>query len=102
MTEYHLRSEIMIATKDRDTITEVAREYGAAKVVLFGSSLAEDREPNDIDLGVSGIEPRLFFRFYGELMMRLPKPIDIIDLAYRSRFTELVERDGVVLYVSTS
>jgi len=26
----------MIATKDRDTITEVAREYGAAKVVLFG------------------------------------------------------------------
>jgi predicted nucleotidyltransferase len=90
----------MIATKDRDTITEVAREYGAAKVVLFGSSLAEDREPNDIDLGVSGIEPRLFFRFYGELMMRLSKPIDIIDLAYRSRFTELIERDGVVLYVS--
>jgi hypothetical protein len=33
-------------------------------------------------------------------MMRLSKPIDIIDLAYRSRFTELVERDGVVLYVS--
>ena len=92
----------MIAKKDRDTITEVAREYGVAKVVLFGSSLAEDREPHDIDLGVKGIEPRLFFRFYGELMMRLSKPVDVIDLAYRSRFTELVERDGVVLYGSTS
>ena len=102
MTEYYVHGRVMIAKKDRDTITEVAREYGVAKVVLFGSSLVEDREPNDIDLGVSGIEPRLFFRFYGELMMRLSKPIDIIDLAYRSRFTELVERDGVVLYVSTS
>jgi hypothetical protein len=53
MREYHLHSEIMLATKDRDTITEVAREYGAAKIVLFGSSLAEDCEPNDIDLGVA-------------------------------------------------
>ena len=92
----------MIAKKDRDTIAEVAREYGAAKVVLFGSSLAEDREPNDIDLAVEGIEPRPFFRFCGELIMRLSKPVDLADLAYRSRFTELVERNGVVLYPLTS
>lgn len=32
----------------RDTITEGVREYGAAKVVLFGYSLAEDREASDI------------------------------------------------------
>jgi predicted nucleotidyltransferase len=92
----------MIAKKDRDTITEIAREYRVGKVVLFGSSAAEGREPNDIDLGVKGIEPRLFFRFCGDLMMRLSKPVDLIDLAYRSRFTELVERDGVVLYGSAS
>jgi len=92
----------MIAKKDRDTITEVAREYGAAKVALFGSATSEDREPNDIDLGVKGIDSRLFFRFYGELMMRLSKPVDVIDLSVRSRFTELIERDGVVLYASAS
>ena len=85
----------MIAEADRKTITEIAREYKVGKVVLFGSSLREGREPNDIDLGVKGIEPRLFFRFYGELLMRLSKPVDVVDLAYRSRFTELVERDGV-------
>ncbi len=92
----------MIAKRDRDTITEIAREYRVGKIVLFGSSIAEGREPYDIDLGVKGIEPRLFFRFYGELMMRLTKPVDLVDLAFRSRFTELVERDGVVLYGSTS
>jgi len=88
----------MIAKEDRETIAELAREYNVSRVILFGSSAAQDREPNDLDLGVKGIEPRLFFRFYGELLMRLSKPVDLIDLSYKSRFTELVERDGVVLY----
>jgi predicted nucleotidyltransferase len=99
---YDVSGKLMIAKTDRDTITESAREYGAAKVVLFGSSISEGREPQDIDLGVKGIRPKLFFRFYGELMMRLSKPVDLVDLAYRSRFTELVERGGVVLYGSAS
>ena len=88
----------MIAKKDRDTIADIAREYGVAKVVLFGSSLAEDREPNDIDLGVRGIEPRLFFRFYGQLMKRLSRPVDVVDLSQRTLFTELVEETGLTIY----
>jgi predicted nucleotidyltransferase len=51
----------MIAQKDRETIAEIVREYRVAKVVLFGSSIAENRESQDIDVGVKGIEPRLFF-----------------------------------------
>ena len=92
----------MIAEADREVITQVAREFKVGKVVLFGSSLTEGREPNDIDLGVKGIEPRLFFRFYGELLMRLAKHVDLVDLGHRSRFTEMVERDGIVLYGSAS
>jgi predicted nucleotidyltransferase len=88
----------MIASEDRETIIRLAREYRVSRVVLFGSSLAEDKDPRDIDLGVKGIDPLLFFRFYGELLMQLSRPVDLVDLAYRSRFTELVERDGVVLY----
>jgi predicted nucleotidyltransferase len=90
--------ELMIAKKDRDTITEIAREYRVGEVVLFGSSIAEGREPHDIDLGVKGIEPRLFFRFYGELMMRLSKPVDVVDLSQRTLFTELVEETGLTIY----
>ena len=84
MTEYYVHSRVMIAKKDRDTITEVAREYGVAKVVLFGSSLVEDREPND--------------RFYGELMQRLSRPVDLVDLSQRTLFTDLVEETGVTVY----
>jgi len=85
----------MIAEEDRDTIIRLARKYGVAEVVLFGSSLVKGKDSHDIDLGVKGIDPRLFFRFYGELMMSLPKPVDVVDLSQRSRFTDLVERRGV-------
>lgn len=88
----------MITQEDRDTIIRLAREYRVSRAILFGSSVAEDRESHDIDLGVEGIEPRLFFRFYGDLLMQLSKPVDLVDLGWRSRFTELVERDGVVFY----
>jgi predicted nucleotidyltransferase len=93
-----ISDELMIAEKDRDTITEIAREYRVAKVVLFGSSIAGDRESHDIDLGVKGIEPRLFFRFYGQLMKRLSKPVDVVDLSQHTLFTELIEETGLTIY----
>jgi predicted nucleotidyltransferase len=88
----------MIAATDREMIARLAREYGVSSVVLFGSSLAEGQEARDIDLGVRGIKPRLFFRFYGDLLMHLSKSVDLIDLSRRSRFTDLVEKEGVVIY----
>ncbi len=88
----------MITQEDRDTIIRLAREYRASRVILFGSSVVEDREPHDIDLGVEGIEPRLFFRFYGKLMKYLSKPVDVVDLSQRTLFTELVEETGLTIY----
>ncbi len=94
----HACHGVMINQHDRDTITRLAREYKVSKVILFGSSIAEGRESHDIDLGVKGIDPLLFFRFYGDLMQHLSKPVDLIDLAQRTLFTELVEETGVAIY----
>ena len=88
----------MIAAADREIIVRLAREYGVSTVVLFGSSLSEDRGARDIDLGVRGIKPRLFFRFYGDLLMHLSKSVDLVDLSRRSRFTDLIEKQGMVIY----
>jgi hypothetical protein len=49
-------------------------------------------------LGVIGIEPRQFFRFYGNLMFRLSKPVDLIDLSKDTKFNEIFKRDGVAIY----
>ena len=50
------------------------------------------------ELGVKGIEPRLFFKFYAELFKHLSKPVDLIDLSKKSLFNDLVEETGVRIY----
>ena len=52
----------------------------AKRVLLFGSSLNR-RESRDIDIAVEGILPKDFFSYYGDLMLSLSKPVDIIDIS---------------------
>ncbi|MDI9434191.1 MAG: nucleotidyltransferase domain-containing protein [Planctomycetota bacterium] len=88
----------MISPTDRQQIEAICRKYGARRALLFGSSLDASREARDIDLAVEGVCPRDFFRFYGELMFALSKPVDVIDLSGQSKFLDLVRREGVLLY----
>jgi len=64
---------------------------------LFGSSLNKN-EYNDIDLAVKGIKPELFFKFYGELLRNLTKPVDLIDLSEKSLFNQIIEETAVKIY----
>ncbi len=88
----------MITDKEKQTIIKTATKYHAKRVILFGSALSPDKESRDIDIGVEGIEEKDFFTFYGELMCALSKPVDVIDLSIESRFSELVNREGIPLY----
>ncbi len=88
----------MIADRDRQIIEETAAKYHVKRVILFGSSLSPDKESRDIDIGVDGFEEKDFFAFYGELMCALSKPVDVVDLSTKSRFVELIQREGVPLY----
>lgn len=88
----------MITEKEKEVIIQYARKYNVASVYLFGSSAGEGTEANDIDLAVKGILPRLFFKFYGELLRSLSKPVDLVDLSQRSLFNQMVEERGVKIY----
>jgi uncharacterized protein len=88
----------MISDSERQTIVKMATKYHAKRVLLFGSALSPDKESSDIDIGVEGIEDKDFFTFYGELMCALSKPVDVIDLSITSRFSELVNLEGMPLY----
>lgn len=88
----------MISEKDKEIIIEYAKKYEVSYVILFGSSARNDKESNDIDIGVNGIEPRLFFDFYAELFKNLSKPVDLIDLSKKSLFSKLVEKRGIRIY----
>ena len=87
----------MITEKDKSTILKYAKKYGLEKVILFGSS-KERMDARDIDIGVRGIAPKLFFDFCWELYRDLSKPVDIIDLSKDCLFNKLIEKEGIVLY----
>ena len=42
-----------------------------------------------------GIADGLFFRFWGDLMLRASKPVDVIDLGRGGKFSEIVRREGL-------
>jgi predicted nucleotidyltransferase len=88
----------MITDNDKRIIQQIAGKYHVKRVVLFGSSLSPDKEGRDIDIGVEGVEGEDFFAFYGELLCALSKPVDVIDLSVKSRFVEIVQREGIPLY----
>jgi len=88
----------MISERERSIILKYAEKYNVSSVYLFGSSIRTDVEPRDIDIGVKGLRSDLFFKFYGELIQELPKPVDIVDLSKPSLFTDLVEQEGVRIY----
>jgi len=88
----------MISDSDRTTIEAMCRKYQVRRAILFGSSLDPQRPGRDIDLAVDGLASRDFFRFYGELMCALSKPVDVVDLANQSKFMQIVIRTGTLLY----
>ena len=88
----------MITDIDKKIIEQLARKYHATRVVLFGSSLSPTQQYRDIDIGIEGIEEKDFYVFYGELLCALSKPVDIIDLSKKTRFIELILREGIPLY----
>lgn len=88
----------MLTETEKEIIISCAKKYKVSSVFLFGSSLEKDKEANDIDIGVKGVEPRLFFKFYAELFKYLPKPVDLVDLSKKCLFNELIEKNGVKIY----
>jgi len=88
----------MISKKDKMKIIKLAKKYKISTIYLFGSSLDKYNKGNDIDLGVKGIHPKLFFKFYGELIRSLSKSVDLVDLSKKSSFNNVVEKNGVKIY----
>jgi len=88
----------MLSEIDKTTIQTISKKYHARRVLLFGSSLDATKESRDIDLAVEGITHGDFFKYYGDLLLALSRPVDVIDLSEKSRFVTLVEREGVPIY----
>jgi len=80
-------------------IASISKEFGAKRVLLFGSCLEDIESARDIDIAVSGIEPREFFKYYGKVSMAVENEVDIIDLDdVREHLYKRVLSKGRVVY----
>ena len=80
-------------------IIDISTKFGAEKVILFGSCLDDVESAHDIDLAVSGVKPRDFFKYYGKVSMIVDDEVDIVDLDdIREHLHKRILSKGRVIY----
>lgn len=80
-------------------IIAISKEFGAEKILLFGSCLEDIKSAQDIDIAVSGIKPREFFKYYGKVSMAVDDEVDIVDLDdIREYLCRKILSKGKVIY----
>ena len=88
-----------ILERELKKIAGISKEFGAKKVILFGSCLKDIESAQDIDIAVSGIGPREFFKYYGKVSMSVENEVDIVDLDdIREHLYKRVLSQGQVIY----
>lgn len=87
-----------ISTEDLRRSIEILRDFGATRILLFGSGAISPETAQDIDLGCQGIPPRHFFLAAGKLLQEITSPIDLIDLTPNTPRNEFIRAHAKVLY----
>jgi predicted nucleotidyltransferase len=84
----------------REVATLLRGRFDAQRVVAFGSLVGPDffSERSDVDLAVSGIPPKVFFKAWAAAADACPFQLDLVDLADCSAALQrLIEEEGVEL-----
>ncbi len=85
--------------RELDKIINISREFGAEKVLLFGSCLEKVESAQDIDIAVKGVKPEKFFEMYGKILGVIDSEIDLIPLEdTREHFSKRILEKGKVIY----
>ena len=81
----------------------LAAQYGARRVILFGSLARGEavHAQSDIDLAVEGLAPAVYFRALAQVWQLLPLDVelDLVPLeTARPELLEHIAEEGIVLY----
>ena len=78
-----------------DQLVAVLKSSGAKTVYVFGSAAKGTmRDDSDVDLAVSGLPPKNFFKALSAASNVLERPINLIDLDEATPFTRYLIEEG--------
>lgn len=86
-----------IAQAQIDKIINLAKSYGAVRVILFGSSLEPHGQARDIDRACDGVQGWKLYELAARLEEELQSSLDLVPLSPSTRFTKIIEQSGRVL-----
>jgi predicted nucleotidyltransferase len=90
-----------IPVKYQDDIkkaTNFLKNEGCKDVFLFGSMVTGKIHQNsDIDIGITGLPPKKYFRVYANLDKELSNKIDLVDFDLKNDFYVLLNSLGEVV-----
>jgi len=76
---------------------EIARSYGADRVILFGRAQTDPEAARDLDLAIGGVPGWTIWKLAAELEEALDLPLDIVPLEPSTPFTRRIEEHGEVV-----
>lgn len=80
-------------------IVAISEKFGAKKVLLFGSCIENVEAAHDIDIAVSGIKPKDFFKYYSKVFLAVDDELDVVDLDdAREHIYKRILAKGKVIY----
>jgi len=80
-----------------EKIVQLARTYGATRMILFGSAKDTPQTARDVDIACDGVSGWKLFELAAKIEDELNIPFDIIPLTPATRFTRNIEKKGKVL-----
>jgi len=88
----------MVTNEQINKCVEVAKRYGASRLVLFGSAAYDPANARDIDLLCEGVAGPAFFEMAGMMEHETRASVDVVPGVPRTRFVEVNERRGRMIY----
>ncbi|HEY4761821.1 MAG TPA: hypothetical protein VIH42_14680 [Thermoguttaceae bacterium] len=73
---------------------EIARRFGAKRLLVFGSAINPNREARDVDFACEGVMGWKLFDFGAALEEALHAPVDVVPLDEPTEFSRLIELQG--------
>jgi predicted nucleotidyltransferase len=80
-----------------DRIIELAKTYGATRLILFGSMVKTPILARDIDIACDGVSGWKLYELAAKIEDELDVPLDIIPLRPATRLTMKIENEGKIL-----